>query len=709
MGSVISLLLISIFACPTPVSLPVLLGVRAETKVPVANAVVVAFSDEGYGLAATNAQGRYLISEGLTTGTYNVTVLAEGYLLAETGSIKVTAGAESSGANFFLKLSGIVSGKVTDAVSAQSLQQIMVMAVPVDAGGAYGWQGVTDAEGKYRIATNLATGKYNLTAFFPDGHLTKAVGPISVTAGAEAKGVDLVLERSGTISGKVRSSAGPPLAGATVMAMASAGQSTGSAQTDADGNFKIASGLGTGTYTVYATYASSMPGIQQNIKVTQGRETTGIDFTLTVAPSGSINGRITDINGNPVALASVAAEGPTGSGTARTDTNGNYLISKGLGAGTYTVSANAAGYTPKNVTNVSVTVGQVTQNVNLKLSRISSEQSGKISGIVEGEPNPTAVRQPSTISCKVSIASVAVDGSLTVSGAISPARVGMTITISYATDGSWVTLGTAASGLDGDYSLTWTSTSPGSYQLRASWEGDSTYLGSVSSGVAITVTGKTPSPSPSPTSSPTPIPSPSPIPSPTSSPSPAPKSGCLIATATYGSELSPQVQFLRGFRDNLVLQTFAGSSFMTVFNALYYSFSPSVAATISDNEPMRQVMKAVLYPLIGILEGSYEVFRLLSFSPELGVVSAGLIASALIGLVYFAPGVLLLCLLKKLRPSRKLILAATLILAGSAAAIAIAEATTIPALMMASTGVLVLATISVATLGVVRTVSRLVR
>ena len=53
--------------------------------------------------------------------------------------------------------------------------------------------------------------------------------------------------------------------------------------------------------------------------------------------------------------------------------------------------------------------------------------------------------------------------------------------------------------------------------------------------------------------------------------------GCLIATAAFGSEMAPQVQFLREIRDNKVLQTESGSAFMTGFNQFYYSFSPAVA------------------------------------------------------------------------------------------------------------------------------------
>jgi len=112
---------------------------------------------------------------------------------------------------------------------------------------------------------------------------------------------------------------------------------------------------------------------------------------------------------------------------------------------------------------------------------------------------------------------------------------------------------------------------------------------------------------------------------------------CVIATATYGSELSPEVQFLRGFRDGVVMSTFSGSQFMRVFNAWYYSFSPYLAEFISTNPTLRSITKAVLYPLLRILYLTAEVYSALSFSPELGVIVSGAFASALTGLVYFTP------------------------------------------------------------------------
>ena len=78
-------------------------------------------------------------------------------------------------------------------------------------------------------------------------------------------------------------------------------------------------------------------------------------------------------------------------------------------------------------------------------------------------------------------------------------------------------------------------------------------------------------------------------------------SGCLIATASFGSELSPQVQMLRETRDNVLLQTKSGAIFMTEFNQFYYSFSPTVAAWEKQNELFREIVKTIITPLVTTL------------------------------------------------------------------------------------------------------------
>jgi len=97
------------------------------------------------------------------------------------------------------------------------------------------------------------------------------------------------------------------------------------------------------------------------------------------------------------------------------------------------------------------------------------------------------------------------------------------------------------------------------------------------------------------------------------------------------------VQFLRNFRDNLVLKTKAGSAFMEVFNAWYYSFSPSVAGVIAGSDALRVIMRVALYPLLGILGLSSLTYSMFSAAPEFAIVMAGLVASSLIGLVYLTP------------------------------------------------------------------------
>ena len=77
--------------------------------------------------------------------------------------------------------------------------------------------------------------------------------------------------------------------------------------------------------------------------------------------------------------------------------------------------------------------------------------------------------------------------------------------------------------------------------------------------------------------------------------------GCLIATAAYGSELSPQVQQLREIRDTKLLQTDLGASFMHVFNDFYYSFSPKIADYERENPTFKEIVKITITPMISSL------------------------------------------------------------------------------------------------------------
>ncbi|MGQ0795346.1 MAG: CFI-box-CTERM domain-containing protein [Nitrosopumilaceae archaeon] len=110
--------------------------------------------------------------------------------------------------------------------------------------------------------------------------------------------------------------------------------------------------------------------------------------------------------------------------------------------------------------------------------------------------------------------------------------------------------------------------------------------------------------------------------------------GCLIATAAYGSELSLQVQFLREFRDTTVMSTSVGSSFINAFNAVYYSFSPTIADIERNNPILQEFFKTSITPLLGIL----YVAKLSGIGGDtVAVLTSGMMASSLIGAVYLWP------------------------------------------------------------------------
>ena len=77
--------------------------------------------------------------------------------------------------------------------------------------------------------------------------------------------------------------------------------------------------------------------------------------------------------------------------------------------------------------------------------------------------------------------------------------------------------------------------------------------------------------------------------------------GCLIATATYGSEMSPQVQQLRELRDNQLLNTESGTAFMGTFNDIYYSFSPTIADMERESPMFKEAVKLTITPMISSL------------------------------------------------------------------------------------------------------------
>ena len=121
--------------------------------------------------------------------------------------------------------------------------------------------------------------------------------------------------------------------------------------------------------------------------------------------------------------------------------------------------------------------------------------------------------------------------------------------------------------------------------------------------------------------------------------------GCLIATAAFGSEMAPQVQFLRELRDNTVLQTESGTSFMTGFNQFYYSFSPTVADYERENPAFKEAVKLTLTPLLT----SLTLLQYADIDSESEMLGYGIGVILLnIGMYFVAPAVLIMKIRKRI-------------------------------------------------------------
>ena len=114
--------------------------------------------------------------------------------------------------------------------------------------------------------------------------------------------------------------------------------------------------------------------------------------------------------------------------------------------------------------------------------------------------------------------------------------------------------------------------------------------------------------------------------------------GCLIATATYGSELSPQVQQLRELRDNKLLKSELGTSFMNSFNTFYYSFSPPIADYERENPLFKESVKIAITPMIS----SLSILNYVDMDSEESILGYGISLITLnLGMYFIAPVIII--------------------------------------------------------------------
>ncbi|MEO7803915.1 MAG: carboxypeptidase regulatory-like domain-containing protein [Actinomycetota bacterium] len=306
----------------------------------------------------TDATGSFVI-DALPTGSYRVyfqapyqfNYVSEYYnnrrLEGDADLVAVTAGAGVSGINAQLEDGGSITGRVTDEAGLP----VANAWVNANGGGPPGVyrSATTNTQGNYTIV-GLPTGDYRVqfegsygsglvTEYYNNKSSYMEANLVSVTEGQSTSGIDAQLATGGSITGTVTGPTGQPLSNASVHAtnLDASGLSEYT-WTDSSGNYTLR-GLPGGSYRVGfdGPYRSNYApewfdnktdyNLANPVAVTQGSVTAGINAQL--SDGGTITGRVTNTEGQPIVGVWVSASSDAGSYSgSTTDSLGRYTIER---------------------------------------------------------------------------------------------------------------------------------------------------------------------------------------------------------------------------------------------------------------------------------------------------------------------------------------------------------------------------------------------
>lgn len=293
-------------------------------------------------ITETDAEGRF--SLWVRPGTVDVVAVADGYSEAsESGTAPATI-------DLLLTPASSLAGTVVDATTNEPRNGVRVTVAARDGEG--GGTARTDADGKFRV-TRLVPGRYEAIVQDLDIY-GRSDGTVLVGLGQHVDGVIVRAHRAARVAGKVTiAGSGAPCPDPSGFLADDANQVVANAIGSPDGTL-VAEGVRPGTYTVRVGCRGHQP-------IGEPRVTVGasdvIDQRWTVAPGGTIEGRVTMLPTTPIAGARVEARalgdvprGGVGSRDTTSRADGTYTL-RGLTPGRHrlTVSSELGHAAPKEI------------------------------------------------------------------------------------------------------------------------------------------------------------------------------------------------------------------------------------------------------------------------------------------------------------------------------------------------------------------------
>ncbi len=277
-----------------------------------------------------NREGRFRLS-GLETGTYTLTSIAEGYAQSSAKGIKVDLEKVTTDVVIKQQPAGGIRGRVVDAMGnpiewAEIVQRTHLADEYPSLARTLA---TSDPKGEFQIG-GLPAGTFTFEA--RHGHYSPAEREVEVKRGEITEGVEFQLVQGGSISGTVVAEADlSPIAGAKVRLqvgprdphniMTHSGGTT--TETDYSGHFQFPN-VKPGTYYLSASAIEFAYETVDDVKLEENKPLTNL--TIKLSRGGRLVGTVRDQSGKPMAGVEVHAVCVLMQKRARTDKEGNYVI-----------------------------------------------------------------------------------------------------------------------------------------------------------------------------------------------------------------------------------------------------------------------------------------------------------------------------------------------------------------------------------------------